>query len=211
VSADAYAEIDSSAAPAAFTRALADPTTGVRLSALDALAALGERAAESVPTVVRLLQDSDETVQARAAATLDKIGTPEASKELEVFTQKQLVRRVSGLIRELRRSPAEINISAVQSLVTIGTATLPMVQPVLKDTVPAARAGAAQVLKGLGSRAIPATEALKAALDDSHHMVRMEAAAALAAIGTPEAQKALQYFSWLERYRQLRDLLLRRP
>ena len=158
----------------ALEEALDDPD--VRMVALRALGAIGEKAGVAGDAVAGLFDHDDEFVRMGAAMALGGMG-PDA---------------VAGLREALSdRSPQVVQIAG-EALAKLGEDAAPAVGdliPLLASENSAVQRGAIKALEGIGPKAAPATAALAKVFEDSgckdHY-----AAMALAAIG-PAAESAV--------------------
>jgi len=139
--------------------------SGVRWKAAEALSKIGNPAVEAL---VATLQYPDDDVRWKAAIALGEIGNPDA---------------VEPLIRLLSDEDRFVRSRAAQALSMIGEPAVPSLMHALRMAEPGMRWGAALALGKIKNPL--AVEPLILTLADEQMMVRAEAAAALAAIGTP--------------------------
>jgi len=146
---------------AALVGLLADPAPEVRLSALEALCALGPRAAAQAGPAVALLRDADEGVRQVAADALGRLGPP----------------AVPPLAALLTDPAEELRVAAAGVLGRLGT---PAIDALLahRDASPRVRVAVLQALAPLPDPR--ALEALRAGLADPEPRVRQETLRALA-------------------------------
>ena len=142
-----------------------DEFSGVRWKAAEALSKIGNPAVEPL---IATLQYPDDDVRWKAAIALGEIGNPDA---------------VEPLIQLLSDDDRFVRSRAAHALSMIGDAAVGPLIHALQKGDPGVRWGAAMAL---GKTKNPiAVEPLILALADEEAMVRAEAAAALASIGTP--------------------------
>jgi HEAT repeat protein len=142
-----------------------DEFSGVRWKAAEALSKIGNPAVESL---IATLQYPDDDVRWKAAIALGEIGNPDA---------------IEPLILILSDEDRFVRSRAAHALSMIGEPSIPPLIHALKKGDPGVRWGA---VLALGKIKNPlAVEPLILALADDQAMVRAEAAAALASIGTP--------------------------
>jgi HEAT repeat protein len=187
-----------------------------KLQAIDSLALLGAKAAESIPALTEALQSTDAAVRAHAAQALGAMG--EAAKpavpDLIKLTSDPdpAVRRealeamgwihpepkmsLPLLIKLIESSDPESRHAAISTLTDQGKVAVPFLVESLKNEK--AAYWACLVLGHMGSDAQEAVPALTKLLDDKHPEVRREAILAIAEIGgndavqaTPQIVKAL--------------------
>ncbi len=142
-----------------------DEFSGVRWKAAEALSKIGNPA---VGPLIATLQYPDDDVRWKAAIALGEIGNPDA---------------VEPLIRLLSDEDRFVRSRAAHALSMIGEPAIPSLMHALRMDDPGVRWGAALALGKIKNPL--AVEPLILALADEQVMVRAEAAAALAAIGTP--------------------------
>ncbi|MDP3564823.1 MAG: HEAT repeat domain-containing protein, partial [Methanoregula sp.] len=142
-----------------------DEFSGVRWKAAEALSKIGNPA---VGPLIRALQYPDDDVRWKAAIALGEIGNPEA---------------VEPLIQLLSDEDRFVRSRAAHALSMIGEPAVPSLVQALKKGDYGVRWGAALALGKIKNPL--AIEPLIFALADEQAMVRGEAAAALASIGTP--------------------------
>ena len=142
-----------------------DEFSGVRWKAAEALSKLGNPA---VGPLIAALQYPDDDVRWKAAIALGEIGNPDA---------------IDPLIALLADDDRFVRSRAAHALSMIGEIAVGHLIHALKSGNPATRRGAALALGKIKNAS--AVEPLILALADEQAMVRAEAAAALASIGTP--------------------------
>jgi HEAT repeat protein len=164
---------DEKAVGALITALKRDEFSGVRWKAAEALSKIGNPAVEAL---IATLQYPDDDVRWKAAIALGEIGNPDA---------------IEPLIALLSDEDRFVRSRAAHALSMIGEpAVLPLIQT-LKNIDPGVRWGAALALGKIKNPI--AVEPLIFALADEEGMVRAEAAAALAAIGTPALGPLLSF------------------
>ena len=150
-----------------------DEFSGVRWKAAEALSKIGNPAVEQL---IATLQYPDDDVRWKAAIALGEIGNPDA---------------VEPLIQLLSDDDRFVRSRAAHALSMIGKAAIGPLIHALQNGDPGVRWGAALAL---GKTKNPlAVEPLILALADEEAMVRAEAAAALASIGTPALAPLLNF------------------
>jgi HEAT repeat protein len=150
--------------------------SGVRWKAAEALSKVGDPA---VGSLITLLRHPDEDVRWQAAIALGEIGNPDGIEPLIV-----LLRDVDRYVRS----------RAAVALCLIGRPALPRLIEVLKNGTIMARCGAAA---SLGQTKDPdVIESLIGALADPENEVKVEAAAALAAIGKPATGSLIKFLKF---------------
>jgi HEAT repeat protein len=150
-----------------------DETSGVRWKAAEALSKIGNPAVESL---IATLQYPDEDVRWKAAIALGGIGNTDA---------------IEPLIHLLSDDDRFVRSRAAHALSMIGEpAVFPLINALRKGET-GVRWGAAHAL-GIIKNPL-AVDSLIPALADTEVMVRAEAAAALAAIGTPALRPLLAF------------------
>jgi len=164
--AEALGEIGDSGAVEPLIAALKNNEySGVRWKAAEALSKMGNPAVEPL---IATLQYSDDDVRWKAAIALGEIGNPDA---------------IEPLIHLLSDDDRFVRSRAAHALIMIGEqAVFPLIHA-LKKGDPGVRWGAALALGKIKNPL--AVEPLILALADEQAVVRAEAAAALASIGTP--------------------------
>jgi HEAT repeat protein len=160
------------------------------------------RSTESTPLLIQALQGASTTTAELSAGVLEKIATEEAKKALDVYRKRQQVKKMIGLIRDLRQE-GKASDDAAAALTSWGAPAVVPVSQVLSDPKPTSRRAAAKVLNQLGGASAPATTALITALDDADSDVRAQSADALKKINSTEATKALRFFSIKDKYLRL--------
>jgi HEAT repeat protein len=144
------------------------------------MVSLGPRAKAFVPTLCEILRNPGRSARISAAERLAAIG-PEAQGA------------VPSLIQALgRRNPVfsadeDVPGKAAGALSRIGAVAVPALVQALKDEDSLVRAGAADALGRIGSRAASAVPALVEALRDERMIVRASAAMALKRMGPAAA------------------------
>jgi HEAT repeat protein len=187
-----------------------------RLSAIDGLGQMGDKAAEAVPALTALLKDASPAVRAHAAKALGEIGTkakpavPELAKLIsdpdETVRQKAI-----GAIRNIRPGPQvgiplfvkvmddkdpAVRIRAMRAMAAAGKEAVPFLIQALKNEQ--AAYWACLVLNQIGPDAQEAAPALIPLLSDKRPQIRREAILALAEIGKPAAQAIPQLVKALD-------------
>jgi len=160
------------------------------------------RSSETLPVLLAALQGPSTLYADEAMTLLDRIGTPESKKALDVYRQKQQDKRLAKWLKELRSEGSKSD-EAVKQLAKIGAPSVAPVSAMLSDPRASTRRAAATVLNQLGPVAQPATIVLSAALDDWDDGVRLQSSQALTKIGTPDAQKALRFFAFKVKARHI--------
>jgi HEAT repeat protein len=189
-------------------RTLQAPDPYVRLKALEALSAMGPKAAPAIPELIRSLENKDELFHISVFSTLSQIGKPAVPSLLEIFTdpgRDQFIRRdaacalgsigvdaseaIPELIKALKNNIL-ISSGASLALATMGKVALPSLLEALKGDDAEIRTGAAKALSQMGPDAEEAVPILKKALNNSNVAFRAQAAMALAELH-PKDQEAL--------------------
>lgn len=180
----------------------------VRVEAIDRLGHFGAKAAEAVPALVELLQDSSAAVRAHAARSLGKIGPaaksampalaklagdPEKSVRGAVVTAIGAIHpdpnvAVPVLVKIIRDAEPAVRIRALRSLVSLGKPAALELGKMLEDD--SLEYWAELGLAELGPEAKEAVPALVKELNDAHPESRRESILALAAMG-PNASEAV--------------------
>jgi len=150
-----------------------DEFSGVRWKAAEALSKIGNPAVEPL---IATLQYPDDDVRWKAAIALGEIGNPDA---------------VEPLILLLSDDDRFVRSRAAHALSMIGDPAIPPLIETLKKGDTSVRWGAALALGKIKNPL--AVEQLILALADQEAMVRAEAAAALASIGTPALRPLLGF------------------
>ncbi len=147
----------------------------VRLAALKKLAALGPKAAPALHAVLRAMKDGDADFRREALAALLKIGSPTAA-DVDVLADLA----DDATFPEGRKYA----LAALAALGPDARPAAPALCRALKDSDPAVKRKAAELLGGLG---LPVRDAARKALVDALHDadVGAAAAAALAKMGPP--------------------------
>jgi HEAT repeat protein len=191
---DALVKIDKGAAVTALIEASKSADVFISTQAMAGLGALGADAKDAVAPLTDLSKNTNIDLRAAAAGALEKIGTPEAKKSLDVYNKQQTQRAVAAAIKELRKDPKMVNMLAVDNISRMGQPGVIQVSLLLKDPSDVVRESAAKILNRIGKDSIAAIPALTEALDDNVAAVRHESAEALAKIGTPAATKPLTLY-----------------
>lgn len=123
-----------------------------RIRAIDEIGARGEKAADSVESLVAMLKDDCVKVRAHAAYALGEIGAPARSA-------------VPALVTMLKDSDKTVRRQAVKAIMRIHPGpkvTVPLAIELLKDSDPAVRMNVLEAISEVGAPAVPAlVEALK--------------------------------------------------
>ncbi|MBV6625603.1 MAG: HEAT repeat domain-containing protein [Rivularia sp. (in: Bacteria)] len=185
-----------------FTQALVNKDAQVRLSAAIALALLKDKAASSVQSLVKILQDNNPKVRLSAAIALGNIGDKAAVEPLlAVLEDKNSQVRSSAakalgnigdkaavepLLAALEDKDSQVRSSAAEALGLIeDKAAVKQLIKALKDEEEKVRASAAQALGLIKDKA--AVKPLTKALEDEESMVRLIANIALGRMGKTAA------------------------
>ena len=67
---------------------LQDQKWNIRAAVTDSLGQIGEGAEDAVPALIRVLQDNNQDVRHATVGALEKVGTPEAIREIKDFQQQ---------------------------------------------------------------------------------------------------------------------------
>ncbi len=141
-----------------------------RTAALQALEALGPKAADATPALIDLLANKDEFTRLQSAIVLGKIGTPAVAPLTELLTAKD----------------EDVRLYAAWGLAFVGpkarSATAAVVKA-LADPAASVRRKAVFALGRINPDPGPAVAALVKALEDKDEDVRQAAAAALPQLG----------------------------
>jgi HEAT repeat protein len=171
----------SSRAVQALRSALADPAAAVRAAASGALGLSGPGfVAEVTPDLLRMLDDADETVRARAADSLGRIGA----------TDPAVVTALTGLLAD---TSSAIKVAAARSLGMLRSAAAPAVPALVtlfQDADEAVREAAAEAVGQIGTVPGHATATLAEGLTSEDNMVRARTAEALGTVGVAAADAA---------------------
>jgi HEAT repeat protein len=171
-----------------------------RVKALDQLAAMGEKAADAVPSVTQLLNDASANVRAHAAHALGGIGSaakPSASaltnlvQDSDETVRRQAVQALAAIrpgadimvplvTRLLEDSDPAVKARILQAVSEAGPAAIPSLKKALTDDK--AAYWACLILREMGAEAKDAIPELTATLKNSRPEVRREAALALGAM-----------------------------
>jgi HEAT repeat protein len=150
--------------------------SGVRWKAAEALSKIGDPA---VGQLITLLQHTDDDVRWQAAIALGEIGHPDA---------------IEPLIALMNDGDRYVRSRAANALGLIGRPAVHRLNEVLKEGVVMARCGAAAALGQTGDP--DAIEPLIRSLADHETEVRVEAAAALGAIGEPATASLIKFLKY---------------
>ena len=69
-------------------RVLQDQKWNIRAAVTDTLGQIGEGAEDAVPALIRVLQDNNQDVRHTTVGAQEKVGTPEAIREIKDFQQQ---------------------------------------------------------------------------------------------------------------------------
>jgi len=162
----------------ALTRALNDPSTGVRSLAARALGNF--EFTPAIPALTEKLRDPEPRVRENAAAALAHFGPRARSAVVE-------------LTAALRDRDESVRVNAANALGKIGPAAATAVGALirnLEDPVPLVRASSALALGRIGPLADRAVPVLMDGLEDADSLTRSNCATALGKIG-PQARQAV--------------------
>lgn len=134
------------------------------------------------PHLVKLLQDKDDGVRARAAAALGKL------KELAAPYAAELLPLLRDRAGSVRRSAA----SSLGMIGMLAAAHGSALADLLRDTDSGVRVAAAAALGKMGSHAASCAGSLASLVRDTDDEVRREAVAALGSMGLPAAMYAAE-------------------
>lgn len=181
----ALAELGTAAAPAvtALAANLSNTDADVRAYSAYALGSIGPAARGATRALIKAMNDQDPVVRRVVRNALYQI-KPEPAVAIPLF---------ANLLAS--DEPAEVA-SAVEVLVEAGVAAVPVLIHALQDEQ--AAYGACLALAEIGAPAAPAVKALTKSLDSETPEVRMEALAALAAIGQSSESLAAKICSMLD-------------
>jgi HEAT repeat protein len=183
--------------------------TPVRRSAAFALGKLGGQALDSLPRLVKALEDADPTVRDASAYALGEICAALAENPNAVG---QWEKTGAALTAALARDPDErVRRSAAFALGSQGRNAAPAqdsLRKALKDKDAIVRQQAARALGRMGDVDAAAVTGLCSALSDHDALVRRDAALALKQIGQPAARPAIRPL--VERFKADKDVNARR-
>lgn len=195
----------------ALQRALTDPNIRVRLSALEALGALGDDASTLIPDLVRTLTDRDRFVRWSAARVLGGLAKfdqhaasvvagldrmlcdPDTSVRIAAVRalaeyKTASIAALPGLVDQLVKADFEVRVEVINTLLAIGIESAPAI-PALTENLgssdPRVRRAAAEALGRFGPTAASAVARLERTNFDEDVNVRRAAAAALLRISRP--------------------------
>jgi hypothetical protein len=157
---------------------LRDKDGGKRAEATVALRALGPKAKDAVPDLIRALKDKEPDVRAGAALALGKIGDSEAVSEIAALLQDKM---------------GNVKIDAARALALFKTdaaPALPQLLKVLKQDKEPARAAVIDVIREIGPVARGAVPVLIEFVQGKDAVLARAALGALASIG-PDAKEAV--------------------
>jgi HEAT repeat protein len=181
---------------------------GARAKALDQLAAMGDKAASSVPALTMLLADKSANVRAHAAHALGAIGSaakPAAAaltnlaKDEDETVRRQAIQALAAIrpgpevmiplvTRLIEDSDPAVKARILHAVSEAGPAAIPALEKALKDEK--AAYWACLILREMGPEAKEAVPELTTALKDQRPEVRREAALALGAMRDAAAPAA---------------------
>ena len=139
---------DTQAASSALATAVRADPAGMRDSAVETLATIGE---PSVPLAINLIRDANPKLNAIGVQLLTRLG-PTAKAAVPI------------LLEMFHRSERSIREHAAQALAAVGKSAIEPLTRALRDRDPKVRGGAAFALELMGEQAAPAITALIAAL-----------------------------------------------
>lgn len=171
-----------------------------RVKAIDQMAALGEKAADAVPSLTQLLSDPAANVRAHAAYALGMIGSaakPAAAalanllRDNDETVRRQAIKALATIrpgpqvmiplvTRLIEDSDPTIKVRIMHAVSEAGTAAVPALIEALSNDK--AAYWACLILRDMGPEAKDAVPALTAKLKDERPEVRREAALALGAM-----------------------------
>jgi hypothetical protein len=164
--------------PAEWAAQLKDKDAGKRNEATAALRALGPKAHDAAPELIRALKDKEPDVRSGAALALGKIGIKEAAPEIATL---------------LRDRMGNVKIDAARALALLkadAAPALPALLEVLKQEKDPARAAVIDVLREIGPDARSAVPVLIKYVQGKDAVLARGALGALAAIGA-DAKEAV--------------------
>jgi HEAT repeat protein len=187
-----------------------------RCKAIDGLAALGDKAADAVPTLTQLLSDNSANVRAHAAYALGRVGAPAKSaaaaltsliKDNDEVVRRQAIKALTAIkpgpdvmiplvTRLLEESDAGVQMRIVQAVSEAGAAAVPALIQALQNERSAY--WACLMLRQMGPDAKEAVPALTARLSDARSEIRREAALSLGALGPSAAPAAAKIADLLD-------------
>lgn len=192
-------------------KALDQPDANRRRMAATILGSIGAPAKRAAESLQLTATDKEPPVREAAALALGKIGaddpasikilsnlSDDGSADVRVAALRSLsalgAKARSALIpigvERLRDVDEAVRIEAVDALRACGQpAVAPLVEALADGKNKIVRRGAARALEGMGDAAVPAIDALAAALDDKDSYVRLYAGRALGEIGSPAVAK----------------------
>ncbi len=139
---------DTQAASSALATAVRADPAGMRDSAVETMATIGE---PSVPLAINLIRDANPKLNAIGVQLLTRLG-PTAKAAVPI------------LLEMFHRSERSIREHAAQALAAVGKSAIEPLTRALRDRDPKVRGGAAFALELMGEQAAPAITALIAAL-----------------------------------------------
>lgn len=146
-----------------------------------------------------LLRGRQATAGARELQTLINVLTTSPRREARLDAAREIVGRGPEAVAATLASPAvlsgdenslQVCVAALRAFAAVGEEAVPSLAAALLDPRANVRTAAANVLREMGSDALPATDALTSALDDAERWVRWYACESLGNLG-PEAASAV--------------------
>jgi hypothetical protein len=157
---------------------LQDNDSGKRAEAAVSLQALGPKALDAAPDLIRALKDKEPNVRSGAALALGKIGASEAVSDIAVLLQDKM---------------GNVKIDAARALALFkedAAPALPLLLKVLKQDKEPARAGVIDVVREIGPKARAAVPVLIEFVQGKDAVLARGALGALASI-VPDAREAV--------------------